>query len=40
MNYLTDIDPIGEEKENRCLNCLVPTDETYCSNGCKHEYNA
>jgi len=39
MCYLTDIDPIGEEAENKCLNCGVPTDESYCSSGCKKEYN-
>ena len=38
-NYLNDIDPAGEQQENECLNCGVPTDETYCSNGCKREYN-
>jgi len=39
MNYYDEIDPIGEEAEKKCLNCDVPTDETYCSSGCKKEYN-
>ena len=40
MCYLTDIDPIGEEKQNTCINCDVPTSNgNYCSDDCKQEYN-
>ena len=39
MNYLNEIDPIGEQKQTTCNNCGVPTDNTYCSDGCKYEYN-
>ena len=35
MNYYDEIDPIGEQKENECLYCGIPTNETYCSNECK-----
>ena len=28
-----------EEEDNGCANCGVPTDKTYCSNGCKIEHN-
>lgn len=38
MNYLTQIDPIGEEKEY-CINCNTPSKKKYCSNQCKREYN-
>ena len=39
MNYLNQIDETGEQPENTCLNCEVPTNDKYCSNGCKREYN-
>ena len=28
MNYYDEIDPIGEEKENECAYCGIPTNET------------
>ena len=33
--YYDEMDPIGQEKENECLYCGIPTDNTYCSTDCK-----
>ena len=38
-NYLTDIDPVGEERENECAYCGIPCDTMYCSSQCKREDN-
>ena len=35
MNYYDEIDSVGEEKENGCAYCGIPTNDTYCSNDCK-----
>lgn len=35
LNFLNPDD----QTENTCLNCEVPTEDKYCSEGCKHEYN-
>lgn len=39
MNYYDEIDPIGEEKENKCLYCGYETNDDYCSTDCKHADN-
>ena len=35
MSYYDEIDPVGEEKKNKCLECGKPTNNLYfCSMSC------